>query len=65
MVGAAIHARYAVVLCERGIDEGVVAVEQVIRGMIVLNDVFHEADGLLEHGFAEVVSELREPHAIY
>ena len=52
--------RYAVVLGQHWIHEGVVAIEKVEHGTIVLNGVFDVADGFLEHGFAQIVVELGE-----
>ena len=64
VVRVAADSRDAVVFGQDGIDEGVVAVEKVEDGTVVLDGVFDVADGFLEHGFAEIVVELRETRAI-
>ena len=60
----ALDSRYAVVLGQHWIHKGVVAIDQVEHGAVVLNGVFDVADRFLKHGFAQIVVELGKALAI-
>ena len=57
--------RHPVVPGENRVDERVVAVQEIEDGSVPLNDVEHEADRLLEHGFAQLGREGWEPLAVH
>ena len=64
LAGGVFDGGHAVVLGERGVHEGVLAVEQIEGGAVVLDEVGEEADGLFEHGLAEIVVEGGEALAV-
>jgi hypothetical protein len=49
---------------QSGVDERVVAVEEIEDGSVPLDDVQHEANRLLKHGFAQLTREAWEPLAV-
>ncbi len=61
----ACYSGYAVVLCQRTINERVVSIEKIQDRAIIRNQVLHEPDRLLKHCFAQIVVERGKALAIH